>query len=744
MSFSPSLSRIVLIKLALRVVVVVFVATGLGFWHAFEAFRDTRLQALERDLKLRVERENELFRLAEDNLLRLRDRYLEALAEPPEADLDADFERRFEIWPDGAIRHRAASHDTQARASAYVSRNVVPTAAVKHRLITQQDLATRYGRAWESRFVNTYIASLDGVFATFQPDVDWAAVSPPDIEKILLDLPWVRIATAELNPARGPAWTAVYLDEFARVAGATHYLFVTCTVPIDEDGRFAHYVGTDVSVDDIVARNAESAAPGGWNLIFTRAGQLVAHPQLSSEIAAHAGEFSIPEHGDDRLQAIWRAVTAHDAPLGVVRDRAQREYLGFGLLESTGWYFVTVLPEHVVTDAAWAVMRILLLLGVLSFVLEVLIFRHVLRREVARPLLGLSGTAERLAAGDWHARVPAQHSQELAKVAAAFNTMTDALAERERRIRAHAEELEARVAERTAELRAIFEASPVPMARLVNRVIVDANKASETMFGYPVEELLNRSTRMLHFDDDSYEHFGRIAYAALAEGSLRRLEVRMRRRSGETFWALVSMAYIDRSRPDLGVVLLCEDISERKAREERTAHQAMHDALTGLPNRPVMEVQIARELARAARAGGALAVLFIDLDGFKQINDRHGHDVGDLMLRHCARRLAEALRRGDVVARWGGDEFVVLLHDSEGEDAASETARRIIETLAIPLEWQGCPLSVGASIGIAFGPAHGDTAESLLRAADRAMYAAKLAGGGRWTVYSGHPEGSAG
>ena len=181
-----------------------------------------------------------------------------------------------------------------------------------------------------------------------------------------------------------------------------------------------------------------------------------------------------------------------------------------------------------------------------------------------------------------------------------------------------------------------------------------------------------------------------------------------------------------------------QDITERKVAEEAIAFQAMHDALTRLPNRSLFLDRLAQALARRARRPGGLAVLFLDLDRFKWLNDSRGHAAGDELLVTVAERLRTALRPGDTVARFGGDEFVMLCEDLPGESAAESMAVRISSALAEPLYVRDEDTSVTVSIGIAYSPAsdRGDTPETLLRDADAAMYQAKERGRDRYETFS--------
>jgi len=187
----------------------------------------------------------------------------------------------------------------------------------------------------------------------------------------------------------------------------------------------------------------------------------------------------------------------------------------------------------------------------------------------------------------------------------------------------------------------------------------------------------------------------------------------------------ISAAYVGNSR------------AHQTARDRAAVMQQliMHDPLTGLPNRALLQDRLAVAVAKGCRAGALLAVLFVDLDHFKSVNDRYGHRVGDDLLAMVALRLRQAVRPGDTLARLGGDEFVIVCEDLTDAAAAEDVARRIAETLAQPFPLPAVgELALGASVGIAFA---GDTIslpEVILRDADTAMYQAKAAGGGRYVI----------
>jgi diguanylate cyclase (GGDEF)-like protein/PAS domain S-box-containing protein len=183
-----------------------------------------------------------------------------------------------------------------------------------------------------------------------------------------------------------------------------------------------------------------------------------------------------------------------------------------------------------------------------------------------------------------------------------------------------------------------------------------------------------------------------------------------------------------------------EDVTARREAEAQVAYLAYHDRLTGLPNRTLLEEQLTRDLTRARRSGGPVALLYFDLDNFKLVNDSLGHTAGDAVLRETALRISELTRTGDVLARQGGDEFLLLLDCAGGgiDDprvAAQIAGDRIAAALERPFEVSGAEFHVGASIGVALYPEHAEDPEGLLQSADAAMYQAKRAGGGTVAFY---------
>ena len=256
--------------------------------------------------------------------------------------------------------------------------------------------------------------------------------------------------------------------------------------------------------------------------------------------------------------------------------------------------------------------------------------------------------------------------------------------------------------------------------------VVDVNPAAQRLLGIPAAALIGCRADTLFADHETPDGHGPMPPHELLR------EARDRRGDLE----LVVTPLIDPRGATAGRVLVFRDVSERKELERNLRHLAYTDALTGLPNRTLFHDRLKQGLAVASRRDSPLAVLFLDLDRFKVINDSLGHDVGDRVLISVARRLGACLRDEDTLARLGGDEFAILLPETSGARGSSSVAAKLLRALVAPQVINGHELTVGASIGIALFPENGSDVQSLLRSADAAMYSAKARGRGRAALFT--------
>ncbi|TWI65095.1 PAS domain S-box-containing protein/diguanylate cyclase (GGDEF)-like protein [Pseudoduganella lurida] len=301
------------------------------------------------------------------------------------------------------------------------------------------------------------------------------------------------------------------------------------------------------------------------------------------------------------------------------------------------------------------------------------------------------------------------------------------------------------------------------------------NAKMEELFGYGPGELAGVPIEALYPDDAAWAVARRETTSDFMAGRVSSLEYELRRKDGSTFWGRMSGRPFDwkqpkgrsvwmvddvtarresaeairRARDELEVrvlertaelaganAMLQGEIVERRQAEARVHHMAYHDSLTGLPNRALLADRLERAVLSAQRTGQQLAVMFLDLDRFKTINDSLGHLAGDALLQEVAGRLCRAVRASDTVARLGGDEFVVLVPGIREAAEASQVADKIIDALAAPFPLEGHTLHVTPSIGICLCPDDGGDVETLMRHADAAMYHAKQAGRNNWQFFT--------
>lgn len=262
--------------------------------------------------------------------------------------------------------------------------------------------------------------------------------------------------------------------------------------------------------------------------------------------------------------------------------------------------------------------------------------------------------------------------------------------------------------------------------------IIDVNPAFTALVGRTVEEMRGQTPRAI-LPESNAEQVFRAVTAALRENNQWEGEVWVQRRDGECF---PSEMFVSAVRDEEGNIThhitVFSDISQRKAHEEELERIAHFDPLTGIPNRRLLTDRLNQALAHAQRTDTVIAVCMLDLDGFKPVNDAHGHEAGDCVLKDTAKRLQSLIRAEDTVARLGGDEFVLVLRQPEGETVFHRVLREINQPIRLP----GGEVCVSASMGVAYCDGrHGCDGDLLLRRADQAAYRAKSSGKNCFRTY---------
>ncbi|MFI1992655.1 putative bifunctional diguanylate cyclase/phosphodiesterase [Actinoplanes sp. NPDC020271] len=353
---------------------------------------------------------------------------------------------------------------------------------------------------------------------------------------------------------------------------------------------------------------------------------------------------------------------------------------------------------------------VILVVAAVAFLL-VIVLGHLLARSLTRRITSLTTAVGVVRTGDYSHRVPGEPgSDEIGRLAVAFNEMAEQLDSSAREILAkeYTDSILANAGE------GICGVDP-------DGRIAFANAAAGRITGLGVTGLLGREATTVLPD----------AGDGLTPGTR---EVTLERPDGTSVQVEYTASEIAKGGRPIGAVVVLRDVSRQRALEHDLRHQALHDGLTNLPNRKLLLDRLEHALARARATGGPLAVLYLDLDGFKRVNDSLGHNAGDLLLRTAAERLTHALRPQDTVARLGGDEFAVLLEDADPE-TVEHLARECLTVLSRPFLIHNRESLVSVSIGVVPDAARYADADEVLRNADVAMYAAKEQGKNRFLTF---------
>jgi len=440
--------------------------------------------------------------------------------------------------------------------------------------------------------------------------------------------------------------------------------------------------------------------------VIDRNGRIIAVNQAWQNFAASNGGGAIWQKGvgADYLAPCRDAAAAGDPSAGEAVAGIE------AVLTGTSREFIYEYPCHSPLHQRWFLMKVA---PVRAFPGAVIAHEDITARRVAEQALART-----------HQGLDDQIKSRTAELEAVNTELRGEIAKRA--------QIEAQLRQAAAAFEGANEAIVIVNA---GREIVAVNAALTRISGYAPEEVLGRNPQLFYAPLHS-EQFHDVIWETLAHSGEWQGEVWHKRRNGETYAAWQSFSTISDEHGRVATyVCVFADISDIKNAEARLADLAHHDQLTGLANRLLFNARLEQALERAERQGKKVALLFLDLDRFKILNDTLGHGIGDKLLQAVAQRLKGCLRREDTVARLGGDEFTILLENVTDTQDAAHFARKLSQALAPEIEVDGYRLCTSASIGISVYPDDATQAEDLLRAADAAMYSAKEQGRKTYRFY---------
>lgn len=527
------------------------------------------------------------------------------------------------------------------------------------------------------------------------------------------DLPYARIppyreVIASRKPAIGPP-----------VVGETNQLpSIVFAVPIyAKDGGLAA----------ILAGETNIAHPNFIDLVDFKLGNsgdfLVVAPRDGIFITGTNPSFimkPLPPPGTNSMHD--RTMAGFEGAGITVNSSGVEELVSTRRVPSAGWLVVARLP----TAEAFAPIRAQrhrVVIGALALSLLIALLVALALRRSLKPLASSAATLAAMTRGKQAlAALPVTRNDEIGMLIASFNELQATLVAKEEKLR-----LAANVFSHAQEGIVIT----APDGR-----IVDINPGFTALTGYSAEEAIGNTPNLLKSGRQD-KAFYQSMWRALREQGHWQGEICNRRKDGAIYVERLAITGVyDEQGVLCHYIGIFADITTLKDHQSRLEHMAHYDALTQLPNRLLLSDRLQLALMQASRKTGLLALAFLDLDGFKPVNDRLGHEAGDLLLIEVAQRLKRCVRAGDTVARLGGDEFVLLLGDLESIEEIHRALERVLASLAEPYALAGGTASISASIGVALYPKNGTEPDVLLRQADQAMYAAKQDGRNRFHFFA--------
>ena len=470
----------------------------------------------------------------------------------------------------------------------------------------------------------------------------------------------------------------------------------------------------------------------GYAFVVSGQGEIILHPWLMGNV--HSGENAAALPLFQRMTAMKNGQFSYLWEEGD-GGGSKKKIVFFNYIPGLDWIVASTVYEDEIlaplTKLGWVVGLI-----VLSALVLVAPLGLALGNLIARPLSRLTQQMHRAAEGDTQVYAEEEALGEIGVLGRHFNQYLE-------RLRRSNQKILCEINERIlAEQQLIIYRKAVEHALEgigitdPTGTILAVNQAFTEITGYAADEVVGKSTSLLQSGRHDQAFYTQLWSSLLATGRWTG-EIWNQRKNGEIYPEILSISAIDDENGEVThYVAVFHDVTAVKRQEEQIVHQAYHDGLTGLPNRSLARDRIEVSLAHVKRGGTRLAVLFLDLDNFKNVNDSLGHEWGDKLLLQVANRLVSQVREEDTVARLGGDEFLILVAAVATDEVVVDLAKRLLHSFASPFNVDGNDLFVTASIGVAFYPEDGATAGVLTKHADIAMYQAKANGKNRYCLFT--------
>jgi diguanylate cyclase (GGDEF)-like protein/PAS domain S-box-containing protein len=543
----------------------------------------------------------------------------------------------------------------------------------------------------------------------------------------------------------------LYISNMLKSKVGSEMIIVASSPVINQEGRVMGILGNIIDIDYIKAFVGKvSIGKTGYAYLVDSEGNIIAHRDVE-RIGTKIENAEVK-----KVVEGLRSGENVQSGTGMYKYRGTRKYMAYGIVPGTKWMLVVAQDTGEMISSAQMLLSFILL-TLFIFLITSICFSISFSRSVTNPVTKLLESMKKAANGDLASRCDYESKCEFGQLATGFNIMLEKLHYSYEELVAVYEELSATEEELRAqydELQMNEEALRNSEERYklaldgANDVIWEWNIETGEFFasdkwtevtGYPIRKKINLKylVKSVIHPEDSERAFEAFKAHIHNKTPYYKSEFRIKSRSGEYKWVFNRGKMLtDSEGKPVKLAGSLTDISERKDAEERIRFMAYYDSLTKLPNRALFIDKLNDELKRIRGTGKKGAVLFIDLDDFKKVNDTLGHEYGDQLLKHIAGRFSIIKREDDTVCRFSGDEFLILQPDIEDNSDSVKTANDILQVFRSPFYLKDKQVYITATIGIAVFPDNGEDANLILKNADTAMYKAKELGKNRYEFYS--------
>ena len=787
--WQSSLAEKTLLKMGVRIALITVAAATFTYFHIFSILNEQVDDSLQKYIVERGQKESAPFLMAEANHLLFKEEFLTIWPTREHAVTPPRFESVFDRREDGSMRLSESAYYGRSRQdgsiSRYISGFVGPdapkTSRFYNKLLLSYELIDRFADAWGVNFDNLYVSMLENVNMVYWPGLPWGMQADANLD--VTEEEWVTVAIKENNPERLPVWTGLYFDPTA------DEWMVSLKTPVDVEGEHLIDVGTDILLNRLFEKVFNDHLDGAYNFIFRADGRIIAHPRLVEKLREQKGLLHVSEAGDGELEHMIAQITDHLTEVGneglILDDDTVSAKMAVTRLSGPEWLFVTVYPHQLMAAAAFKTVLVVAGVGVLSLIFELIFLFIVLREQVLGPVRVFDGFARRFAAREF-SRIDDLASSPLVKRHDEIGALALAMTGMARSIERYENRLTSLVEQRTQQLdeaNQVLQEESAQRKRItyllqviakdvsglqgdqffmtLSKLLSDSLKADMVMVGRLVDDGRAVQTLSLMIDGNMLDsmYYPLIDTpcqqvinhgAQIYNGDVQQLFPRDEDLFKLNMHAYIGTQMLDRAGKIVGHLavlkrgafeqqeiasLIIDSVSTRAAyeldrqlTEEVILRQATIDPLTSLPNRAAFMDRLQQSLLHAERDGEQLAVMFIDVDNFKLVNDQEGHATGDHVLKVIANRLIKCVRKNDILGRLGGDEFIVALDGISDVYAPEQVARSLLEEISREITYQQHAFVMSCSIGISIYPNDAQAIDSLINHADVAMYRAKELG----------------